>query len=224
MMASLLPKSLTYSSLAFEFRKRFIGFDVPSQPHFDDRSLKFFRDKLQESKFYLEFGSGGSTVLAAHLGKRGFSVDSDRFFLRDVRKKIKGTTHQLDMVYADIGSTGAWGKPKNKKPTTKRLAAWRNYAEVPFKAIGSEFYDLILVDGRFRVACALKTLYEGAVRKATFTLLFDDYKSRKHYHAIEKFASVTKLVGRMAVIEIDAGKMLKVPSEADIARFARDMR
>lgn len=220
---AILPNWLSYKWLSFEFRKRFIGFDVPSEPHFDAKSVDYFKERLAASKLYLEFGSGGSTVLAAKLGRRGFSVDSDPFFLRGVRKKIAGTNHSMKLVHADVGNTGAWGRPRSAKPTEENLARWRNYVEVPFRDIGDEFYDLILVDGRWRVCCALNTLREGAARKATFTLLFDDYR-RKSYHRIEAFAEVTRMVGRMAVIEVEEGRMLKVPTSEDVARLLKDVR
>jgi hypothetical protein len=222
-MMAILPKTLSYKKLSFEFRKRFIGFDVPSKPHFSPDAVTFFQERIEAAKFYLEFGSGGSTVLAAQMGKRGFSVESDRFYLRDVRKKIKGSTHGMKLTWADVGPTGAWGRPDRRKPTEQNVLKWRNYVEAPFREIGNEFYDLILVDGRWRVAAALNSLREGAARNASFTLLFDDYR-RKHYHAIEAFAGSPKMVDRMAVFEIDQGRMPKVPTEDDLSRFIRDIR
>ena len=42
-------------------------FDVPTEPHFDDASARYFRDQLARARNYLEYGSGGSTVLANQL-------------------------------------------------------------------------------------------------------------------------------------------------------------
>ena len=56
----------------------------------------------------------------------------------------------------------------------------------------------MLVDGRFRVACALK-----AVRMLSsqdeWSIIVDDYTGRPSYEVITEFAQIDKFVGRMAV-------------------------
>jgi hypothetical protein len=207
----------------FELRKRFIGFRVPDEPHFDEKSRMFFRRRLKLSTNYLEFGSGGSTVLAVKMGKVGVSIEGDKHFCRDVRKKVRNKNKTMELIHVDVGMTGAWGRPRNKKQTPARLAKWRRYIDVPFERPLDPFYDLILVDGRFRLACALKTLQEGAKRKANFTLIVDDYVGRKKYWMVEKFAKRTKTIGRMAVFEITGGAMLETPTDEHIASAIKDM-
>jgi len=197
-----------YISLAsFLVRQRIIGFDVPSTPHFDSESTtKWFVERLKHSKRYLEYGTGGSTYLAAKYNLRFICIDSDRFFLRAVKNKIKrdGFLNESEQKYnyADIGLTGLWGMPVTFfKPSAHRLELYKKYSEPP-KDYQSNTYipDLILVDGRFRVACALKIIRLLA-DKNDWTLVVDDYIERDKYHVIEKYAQLDRYVGRMAVFK-----------------------
>jgi hypothetical protein len=216
-MPSFLPRDLV-----FEFRKRFVGFDVGDEPHFDPVSLPFFTKELTKARRYLEFGAGGSTIMAVSLGKSGMTVESDRFYLRDVRRKLNGATGEMVLRHGDIGMTSHWGKPRIRiVPRPKR---WRQYVETPFEALGGDFYDLVLVDGRFRVASALRPMMEAARRQSSLTLLVDDYANHAHYHAIAGYATLSEMAGRMAVFRIQDGQLAKVPVESDIVHWMSDYR
>ena len=71
-------------------KQRFVGFKVPNSPHFDsDEAIAWFLGKLKGSRRYLEYGTGGSTYVAAKLGVNFIAVDSDPYFLNSVREKIR---------------------------------------------------------------------------------------------------------------------------------------
>lgn len=194
--------------------QRVVGFPVPSAPHFDEQSTPFFITLLQASTSYLEFGSGGSTFLAATTGKRFTTIESDPYFLQAVQRKIEESGVSLNpetqrLIPVDIGLTESWGVPVFQKPTPARLERWRNYYSRPFKKEGenggSEFLpDLILVDGRFRVACTLSVALHLFGRSG-WTLLFDDYVGRPHYTVVEQFLTLSQMVGRMAVFTPKTG-------------------
>jgi len=57
---------------------------------------------------------------------------------------------------------------------------------------------LVLVDGRFRVACVLESLLSLSPLSET-QILLDDYVGRPEYAVVEEYADV-KIVGRMAVL------------------------
>ena len=105
----------------------------------------------------LEFGCGGSTplLLEAGLG-RLLSVDSDRQWLArvgaDPRCAAALAAGRLSLLHADIGPTGRWGWPLDPA----RVAHWPGYWRDPWERAG--VVDFVLVDGRFRVACALAAL------------------------------------------------------------------
>ena len=196
---SLIEKGATAMFLAKKQFSGFAGAEVPDDPHFDDQSTTYFLDKLDQCTFYLEYGTGGSTIQAARKGKPFIAVDSDMDFVNAVKKKIGKLGSDQNLINIDIGVTGLWGVPVFKKPTKSRLAKWRRYPSLPWTLITAQRVpDLILVDGRFRVSCAL-TCIKNMRDRSNFTLLIDDYKERPNYHIVERFAQLNALVGRMAV-------------------------
>jgi hypothetical protein len=191
--------------LQFLYIQRIKGFTVPDSPHFESaETTEWFRNKLGAARGYVEFGSGGSTCLAAKLGKPFASVDSDRFFLEAVKRKVRADGFRDDrlqrFVHADIGLTKMWGKPLMfRPPSARRLEAFARYSDLPAPG-GPDgvMPDLILVDGRFRVACALKAA-KALTAGQGWTIMVDDYRGRPDYAVLEEFLVLDRHVGRAAV-------------------------
>ncbi len=185
----------------FLVNQRIRGFDVPDDPCFDTKATsQWFQSRLASSSRYLEYGSGGSTVTAARIGIHFVTIDSDPFFLRRVREKIQlnGYAKPADQVfrYADIGFTGPWGRPIGPVSESRRQK-FRRYSDPP-PEYQDDHPDLVLIDGRFRVACALKAI--RMLRDHTgWAIVVDDYLDRNQYHVIADFAHLEDIVGRMAV-------------------------
>lgn len=150
----------------------------------------------------LEYGSGGSTIVAAELpGKVIFSVESDPKWLCRMNTYLQATALASMPItyYADIGVTKEWGRPAG---TEGRV----NYPDYSRGIWQQDFFqqpDLVLIDGRFRPACFLVTASE--IEKPTI-VLFDDYGDRPHYHFIEEVASPERMIGRMAVFHLHPGQ------------------
>jgi hypothetical protein len=91
--------------------------------------------------------------------------------------------------------------PVARKLSMRRLEKWRRYPELPWAIFREKEIepDTILIDGRFRVACALESLANLSLNSQTL-LLFDDYTDRTYYHAIETFAKLIFSRGRMGVL------------------------
>lgn len=122
---------------------------------------------------YFEWGSGGSTEAAAAWaaglsnasgGASVWSVDSSEDWFDQLRADsplIQQAEAQgvLQLLYADVGKVGLWGKPDDytAKGEDKKRALGMRYALDPIEAVGGEF-DVLLVDGRWRVACGLAAL------------------------------------------------------------------
>jgi hypothetical protein len=202
--ATIAPRKFVeaYRTAKIIIGNRVRRFEVPTEPHFDEASTLYFREQLQRARNYLEYGSGGSTILANQMVTNLVSVDSDASFLADVRRKLE--THDrramAKLIHVNIGLTQHWGMPVFTKPTRRRVRRWEEYAKAPwryFRTIGQQ-PDLILVDGRFRVACVLESLLSLSPLTET-QILLDDYVDRPEYEVIEQFAQV-ELVGRMAVV------------------------
>jgi hypothetical protein len=186
--------------ISFIARRALQGVAVPDEPHFDETATPYFLSLLGDCRFYLEYGSGGSTILAAALNKPFVSVDTDRMFLESLRRKIGSVTATQQLLHADIGLTGPWGIPfPAGKPSLQRLNKWKRYPNTPWPFINRNNYpDLVLIDGRFRVATALTCCIHMSTC-STAQILVDDYADRPSYHVIEKHAKLARMLGRMAV-------------------------
>jgi len=69
-------------------------------------SNNYFKKNLKKCNYYLEFGSGNSTILADQLNKKFRSIETDRSFYRFMKsKKIK------DILYSDLGPTKYYSVP-----------------------------------------------------------------------------------------------------------------
>ncbi|HVJ35082.1 MAG TPA: hypothetical protein VND94_18370 [Terriglobia bacterium] len=180
-------------------RRSFSRMQVPDRPWFDRQGTLLFEELLQQSRLYMEYGSGGSTVLAAHLGKAFISVESDISFSRAVTGRIGASKGAGDIIAVNIGTTGAWGAPLFTRPKSDRLELWKRYVSAPWLRLPPGMTpDLILIDGRFRIACALFSLMQLHGNRDS-TILFDDYGDRRNYHVIERFAQLERMAGRMGI-------------------------
>ena len=156
----------------------------------------------------LEYGSGGSTVMAAEMpGKSVFSVESDREWAEMMRGWFEqvppAADTRVDVIWSDIGPTKEWGYPSTNRE-------WQRYARYPLEVWDLPEFpqpDVVLVDGRFRTGCAMATAFRT---QKPVKVLVDDYARRKHYHRIEEFLGQPSLVGRMA--EFDVAPM-QVPGD-----------
>ena len=145
----------------------------------------------------LEYGSGGSTLMAAEAGAEVWSVESDAAWAAMMQgwfaqNPAKGRAHVL---HADIGPTRDWGHPADDS----RLRHWPDYALKVWEAPGFRHPDVVLVDGRFRLACFLTAAYRIT---RPVTLFFDDYAPRAAYHKAATLCAPTQMIGRMARFDL----------------------
>lgn len=148
------------------------------------------------AKVILEYGSGGSTVMASEMpGKRVFSIESDPDWTKmmqdwlAVNPPVDGT--EVEVSWIDIGPTKEWGRPVDDR-------AFRNYPKYALDIWRWNKFpqpDVVLIDGRFRQACAMATAF---LSKRPVDVYFDDYVDRKFYHKVEDYLGTPKITGRMA--------------------------
>jgi len=135
-----------------------------------------------------EFGLGESTFIAAQVGVERFSgVDSDVAYIESVRARVPP---RFRLALADIGATGEWGMP-----TVPELAKNVFSYQVATLAAEPEAFDVYMIDGRYRVACALLALLHASSRGARpgqVRLVVHDYR-RSEYWALEDVAHVVEL-------------------------------
>jgi len=80
---------------------------------------------------------------------------------------------------------------------------WRHGAVKP---------DLVLIDGRFRLACFFHSLLAAAPGTP---ILFDDYTNRPHYQLVEEFCPISETEGRQA--------LFRVPAELDREAIGKEL-
>jgi hypothetical protein len=163
----------------------------------------FVKAAYPKAKVILEYGSGGSTVLAAESGCRVISVESDKAWAARLTEHLATISDTAKVHHADIGRTGAWGVPMKANEYPKFHA----YALSVWDRPDFEEPDLVLIDGRFRASCLVAVLLRA---KRPTTVLFDDYAKRKYYHGVEKLARKEEMIGRMARFTVTPGS---IPAE-----------
>lgn len=186
----------------FLYVQRVSGFDAPTEPELDAATRDRFVEYLANAPFYLEFGSGGSTLEAARLAVPTVSVESDRFYAATVRAALPPGS-DVAILDARIGLTVEWGRPFLAKPTAARSARWMTYVRLPLDAARARnvMPTLILVDGRFRRACALGAAQLADEMAHPTTIVIDDYVGRDQYRDLEDHLGSPTIVGRSAWFE-----------------------
>jgi len=191
--------------LKFRLRRALMGITVPENPVFDcEASTSWFAAELSRVDSYVEYGSGGSTVLAASLAVPFATCDSDKDFLSAVQRKIHflgyASPERQIFRYAGIGPVTYWGTPLMTNPRSQRLLQmFRRYSEPPCNAEWLKGDVLVLVDGRFRVACALKIAQALSHFRMRYSIVVDDYTTNDSYKCLEQHLGLKQRVGRMAV-------------------------
>jgi len=164
---------------------------------FDLDATLLFESELRRACSYLEYGAGSSTLSAVARVPRVVSVESDHAFMTAVQRRCDGCHAAADLIYVDIGATGPWGTPVFKSRIWRQSNRWNAYPLAPWQRLGDDYRaDLILIDGRFRVACALATISRQP--DTQWSMLVDDYVDRPEYHILERFARLVEVRGRMA--------------------------
>ncbi|MGR3320597.1 MAG: hypothetical protein ACU0DK_01555 [Pseudooceanicola sp.] len=165
---------------------------------FPETEGRLVRAEYERAGVILEYGSGGSTVMAAEMpGKLVTSVESDKAWARMMRGWFEENppASPVEIVHHDIGPTKEWGQPRTHK-------GWKKYPGYPLKVWDAKDFrqpDVVLVDGRFRVGCALATAFRTA---KPVVLLIDDYADRERYHEVEEFIGRPGMTGRLARFEV----------------------
>ena len=146
---------------------------------------------LENCKNYFEFGSGGSTITAFKKDniRKIYSIESDKSWYEEISKFV-GESNRVKYIFIDLNA-----KPNNfgYPGTNTTHSEWVKYSRAMHLNLSSEEMsnvDLIMIDGRFRAACALnifKYISEGT------KIFFDDFEQRKEdYNVILDYYDIVK--------------------------------
>lgn len=167
--------------------------DVGNSLRVFDGYDEYFKKLLPGCQIYGEYGVGTSTCwVSKNTNARIIAVDTSYQWLETVAKCIDNPGRAV-LKHIDVGPIGKWGRPISYS----KMENFNQY----FEGIWSERDkpDVVLIDGRFRVACFLTSLLRAD--EGTF-LIFDDYVRRPHYHVIERFLKPVSTNKRQALFQV----------------------
>ena len=193
---------------------------LPRNAVLKEKELETLQYFARHAKTYFEWGSGGSTELVSLFSaKKAYSIENHRPWYDEMMKRedinFWIANNVLTYRFVDLGETGDWGYPLDKG---KSGEAYVNaIAETP-----ETKFDMIVVDGRYRVACALRSLQYFASND--YYLFLHDGKRQAYQILLKYFEKVglvesllvlrPKLLDEKAKIELgmDVDKYLFIPS------------
>ena len=151
-----------------------------------------FKSYLKNCNIYFEYGVGASTIwVLENTSSRIISVDTDKKWINKVN--ISKNKKRIDINWINLGDIENWGRPKTYRYRKHFIDYISNVWTFKVKA------DVILIDGRFRVACFLFSLINA---KEDSMIIFDDYVNRPHYHVVEEVLEAHNFCGRQAVFRV----------------------
>lgn len=160
-----------------------------------------FDEAIKQSKYFLEFGLGGSSLRALQKSKaKIYTVESSSDWIDQMRQYfiIKYFENKrLYIFHVNIGPTRDWGLPKSDR----HLNLFESYSSNIFESINRKSIDLALVDGRFRVACTLKIILL-CNKNNNLRILIHDFWNREQYHVLLKYLDTVKKADSIGLFSI----------------------
>lgn len=179
------------------------------EPLFSKNDKELFYRYLSKATTYFEFGSGGSTYQASIRTNivKIYSVESDMVWHTKLKNIINNDSinfiyNEMDTKPDSLGYPG----PNSKKED------WINYSS-HMSFLGDEelkVVDLVLIDGRFRVACCLKCF--DLVNSDCF-IAFDDFLNRPQYHVILNYYEIIEQSSDNIMVILKKKTGVTVPRE-----------
>jgi hypothetical protein len=171
-------------------------------PELGANDIKMFYRYLDRSTVYFEYGSGGSTYqanLRPNIQKI-YTVESDKNWMNKLNSVIKNNT-KITYIYNEMGTKPhTWG------------TSLANYSEHIRNLTIEERrkIDLVMVDGRFRVACCLKCF---DVISDNCNIIFDDFLHRKKYHIILDYYDIVEKTEDKRMVVLRKKKNVSIPPD-----------
>ena len=181
------------------------------QPHLKKNDKNLFYKYLDKATVYFEYGSGGSTYQASIRDniKKIYSVESDKEWHNKIKKNISDLS-KINFLYNEMDTRpNTWGYPGPNSIKEQ----WINYSDQLSKlsTIQQKEIDLVMIDGRFRVACCLKCF--NAVNDDCI-IIFDDFLNRKQYHSVLQFYDIIERTNNNEMAILKKKKdILSIPIE-----------
>lgn len=178
-------------------------------PELGANDIKMFYRYLDKATVYFEYGSGGSTYqanLRPNIQKI-YTVESDKTWMNKLNSLINNK--KITYIYNDMGTKPrTWGYPSKKCVKSNLI----NYSEHIRNLSVEERskIDLVMIDGRFRVACCLKCF---EVINDDCYIIFDDFLHRKKYHIILNYYDIIEKTEDKRMVILRKKKNISIPDD-----------
>lgn len=155
---------------------------------------------LHKRETYLEWGSGGSTLnFARFVKKRAVSIEHDTSWCAKMRESLTTDEALLHIEYRCVPvnrGTKGWGlRHKFEEGTYQQF---RPYVD-EIDNVGEDRFDIVIVDGRARVPCAVKALSfltaDSVLVLHDANRMFNPRNKASDYSAIQNYYDTVDSVG-----------------------------
>lgn len=184
-------------------------------PAMSPAEIRLLREAASRAASAVEFGAGGSTPLLLDTIEGPLvSVESDPAWLARLTGepvcRAALEAGRWTPMHADLGPVGAWGYPADPR----RHADGHLYWNAPWSACAEPGF--VLVDGRFRVACALAAL--ARVAPGGFVAVHD-FWGRSAYRVLLEHGELAATAASLVLLQRRPGAPPPAPDA-----FGRDPR
>ena len=179
-------------------------------PELRANDVKMFYRYLDNSTVYFEYGSGGSTYqanLKPNIQKI-YTVESDKTWMDKLNSVITNNS-KITYIYNEMGTKPhTWGYTSGRCLKTDLI----NYSEHMRNLSIEERskIDLVMIDGRFRVACCLKCF--DIINDECY-IIFDDFLNRKNYHVVLDYYDIIEKTEDKRMVVLRKKNNVSIPDE-----------
>lgn len=155
---------------------------IEIESELETEKLDFISRHTKPGGAILEFGSGGSTIELVNRGFQVTSLETDRFFAKEINRHAKSRFNLRPVVFLNIGPTGIYGYPASAlKWINHTIGRFGRYINYPAK----KSFDTVIIDGRFRVATFLSCVKN--MDPLPNLIVIDDFLDRPEYQILTQY-------------------------------------
>lgn len=163
-------------------------------PHMSDREFSLFEKYTRKGNHVLEYGAGGSTFYFIKRYKKITTIENNEPYYQYM--KTLGTVKRnkrLNLQYIDTGKSLSWGRPAD----TEKKENWPLYYRKAWTDLHLPLPDVIFIDGRFRVMCALEAI--NYINSDTVVIIHD-FSSREYYFDLLNYFELVDQMDALAIL------------------------
>lgn len=139
---------------------------------------------LRPTDVYLEFGASGTTLSFPHLVRQAYSVEHDMRVCQGISEEMRAHAELSFKLRAFCAPVPAgrdnWAVTSPFEEGSYR--AFHNYVDFPRANLSGVLFDRVLINGRARVACALRVLPQ--LHPTSLVFFHDFFLRPAHYAAV----------------------------------------